>query len=685
MSRTVQIEDLHAIEIPGDPALSPDARRVAYVVSTADRDTDSPARRLWIADTDGRGAHPLTPGPDDSAPAWSPDGTRLAFLRHDEAGQQLWLLAVESGRMVRLTALPHGVGRPAWSPDGRRIALAAGVDTRPDDLRGNETGEFGALAARAAHRTHQPMVTDRLDYQSDGQPWRRDVRRHLHVLDVPGPSDPAGAEQPGVSPRRLTIGDWDASTPSWSPDGTRLAFTADLDPDADLTRTRVVCVIPVDDPADPRPVGPGDGHLGSVSWIDDRTLLAGGRTDTRTGHDCLWRIDETSGEAVNLTAALDRSIMRGSVGYPGAPPALVDGGRTILFCARDRGCTHLFEVPVAGGTPRLLVGGGGRVVAGMSAAGDRLVVVLTTPRSFGEVYAVERDTGAETACTSHGSALAGIELRERVEREFVISDGTRVHGWLLRAADAAGPQPLLLDIHGGPHNAWNGSSDPVHLYHQVLVERGWTVLILNPRASDGYGEAFYTATFGAWGEGDLADFLEPIDTLIAEDIADAARLAVTGYSYGGYMTCYLTAHDDRFAAAVPGGPITDLVSDCGTNDEGPYVSEAELGGCWWDDPEPYRRLSPLRAVASVVTPTLILQANDDARCPRGQAQQWFTALRQRRVPVRLVLYPEASHGFLFDGRPSHRVDYNERVIDWVERHAGSGSPDPADPGAAGSR
>ncbi|WP_051266328.1 S9 family peptidase [Nakamurella lactea] len=660
--RALRVDDLYAIETPEQPALAPDAIRIVYPVARTDPDADGMRRRLWMAFADGRDPRPLTPGPDDSAPAWSPDGTRVAFVRGGDGIPQLWLLTVDTGRLDRLTELPFGAGRPAWSPDGHRIAFVAGLDL----------GGAG-VDARDAHR---PLVADRLDFQGDGEPWRHTIRSHLHVLEVPGAEAPEGV--PTAPVRRLTHGDWDASAPSWSPDGTRLAFTAAMDPDSDLLRTRAVYIVPVDS-ADNTPdvVGPANGHLGSVQWIGNGTLLAGGRTDTRTGHDSLWRIEIASGDTADLTAGLDRSIMRGSVGYPGAPPQLVDDGRTILFCARDRGCTHLFAIPVAGGTPRLLIGGAGRVVAGMSAAGDRIAVALTTPRSFGEIVVTDGTGGDERACTSHGAALADVEIRERVERYFDISDGTRVHGWILRDPAASGPQPLLLDIHGGPHNAWNGTADPVHLYHQVLVDRGWTILVVNPRGSDGYGEAFYTATFGAWGRADAQDFLEPLDQLVAEGIADPDRLAVTGYSYGGFMTCYLTAHDERFAAAVTGGPVVDLVSDAGTCDEGLYLSQAEIGGSWWSDPEPFRRLSPLSAVAQVGTPTLILQGNDDARCPRGQAQQWFTALRERRVPARLVLYPGASHGFVFQGRASHRVDYNERVIDWVERFAAPAAAPPS--------
>jgi dipeptidyl aminopeptidase/acylaminoacyl peptidase len=269
-------------------------------------------------------------------------------------------------------------------------------------------------------------------------------------------------------------------------------------------------------------------------------------------------------------------------------------------------------------------------------------------------------------------------VRAREERVFTISDGTSVHGWLLHGPAAATPQPLLLDIHGGPHNAWNGAADEVHLYHHELVNRGWAVLILNPRASDGYGRQFFDAARVAWGEADAKDLLEPIDELVAEGRADPRRLAVTGYSYGGYMTCYLTAHDARFAAAVAGGVVSDLVSMAGTSDLGHIMSDHEHGGQPWDARERYDVMSPFARVADVATPTLILHGAADLRCPVGQAQQWHTALRRRGVPTRIVLYPGASHLFLLpdasplsteDGRPSHRLDYNRRVVDWVVEHA----------------
>ncbi|OMQ14230.1 hypothetical protein A7K94_0218080 [Modestobacter sp. VKM Ac-2676] len=204
-------------------------------------------------------------------------------------------------------------------------------------------------------------------------------------------------------------------------------------------------------------------------------------------------------------------------------------------------------------------------------------------------------------------------------------------------------------MHGGPHNAWSPAADPAHAYHQALVAAGWTVLLVNPRGSDGYGRHLFTAAVGAWGVADERDFLDPVDQLVAEGVADPARLALTGYSYGGYMTCWLTGRTDRFAAAIAGGVVADLTSMTGTSDAGEALA-LEFGDPV-RDPEAVRAHSPITNVHRVRTPTLVLHGAADERCPVGQAEQWFTALRTQRVPTELVLFPGGSHLFILDGRP----------------------------------
>ncbi len=653
MTRCLRITDLADIAIPEQPAMSPDGSRIAYVLRTQDLDEDRAVTSLWQVRTDGSEPTQLTRGTADTTPVWSPDGSHLAFLRADDGPAQVWLLPADGGEAMQLTELPLGAGAPAWSPDGTRIAFAAPVDPAAGD---------GGDASTA------PIVTDRVDYQADGIGYLREMRNHLHIVDVGDKSC-----------RQVTEGNWHAGQPAWSPDSAQLAFAAGMAEDADLRPVVPVHRVDVSGTwSSPELVGFADGVAELTTWMEDgRDLLVVGSATGPIGQAGLHRLPVEGARAVpaadlvDLAAPLDRNVMPGGPGYPGAAPHLIDGGSSVLFCVRDRGCTHLYRVPVGGGEPELVLGGDDQVVSGMSAAGRTVAAVLSTATSLGEIVTVDLETGEQTVRTSHGTPLADVEWFAREPREFTISDGTIVHGWLMRDPARSGPRPLLLDVHGGPHNAWNGAADDVHLYHQELVARGWAVLLLNPRASDGYGAAFLTATVGAWGTGDAADFLEPLDTLVAEGIADPEHLAVSGYSYGGYMTCYLTGHDRRFAAAVAGGVCADLTSLAGTSDMGRLLTAYEMGTSIGSDA--LGEMSPLSKVTEVTTPTLVLHGAEDSRCPVGQAQQWFSALREQGVPTRMVLYPGASHLFPISGRPSHRLDFNRRVVDWLARYAGAGS------------
>jgi dipeptidyl aminopeptidase/acylaminoacyl peptidase/CubicO group peptidase (beta-lactamase class C family) len=646
VTRRPRIEDLTEFAVPEQPALSPDGSQLVYVLRTSDLTADRAEHALWRVASTGCEARQLTRGNADLSPAWSPDGTRIAFLRAQDGPPQVWVLPVDGGEPEQLTTLPLGAGAPTWSSDGERIAFSAAVDIVAD---ADEDGEARTKRASA------PIVAERLDYQADGAGLLRTIRKHVHVLDVSSKKC-----------RQVTDGDWHAGDPSWSPDSKKLAFGAGTAPDADLRPTAPAYVLDVsDEKATPQLVGLADGLAGPMLWTaDGEALLIVGNPDGPLGHARLLRLPLDGGELADLAASLDRNVMPGGPAYPGALPLLVDGGATVLFCVRDRGCSHLYSVPTAGGTPRHVLGERGQNVSGLSVANGKAAVVLNTATSYGEVVTVDLGSGATQTVTSHGADLA--EVFPRVEREFTISDGTKVSGWLVRDPEAAQPQPLLLDVHGGPHNAWNGAADEAHLYHQELAARGWAVLLMNPRGSDGYGEEFFNAALGNWGTADAKDFLEPLDELVAEGLADPKRLAVAGYSYGGFMTCYLTSRDNRFAAAVAGGVVSDLTSMSGTSDSGHFLSAYELG----DQRDRFDEMSPLSKVDQVKTPTLILQGAADVRCPIGQAEQWHTALREQGVPAQLVLYPEADHLFIIQGRPSHRLDFNRRILGWVEQYAG---------------
>jgi len=626
-----RIEDLADLAVPSQPALSPDGARVAYVLRTLDTDQDRNVDELWLVDTSGSTPRRLSTGPSDLAPAWSPDGRLLAFL-HD--GQVAVLDVGAPGVLERLTDLPLGAGAPQWSPDGRRLAFTAPVDP---------TG--GAKG---------PMVSDGLDYQADGAGLYGAVRTQLHVLDLDG-----------HEVRQLTDGRENVGALAWSPDGVTIAFTRRAGADTDLRHRTPVHLLKVDEPhTRPQVVAFADGVATTVSWAGDALLVVGWAGDPN-GHARLFRVED--GEVTELAGDTDRNVMPGAAAYPGGLPREYDG--RVFFCLRDHGCSHLWSVAATGGDARPVLNGAGRVVSGLSVAAGRAAVGLGTSTSFGEIGVVDLASGAVVVLTNHGP---DVDLHRREERWFTVSDGTEVQAWLMHDPARGGPRPLLLDIHGGPHNAWNAAADEIHLYHQDLVDRGWAVLMVNPRGSDGYGEAFYDGVRGAWGVADAKDFLEPLDQLVAEGFADPDRLAVAGYSYGGFMTCWLTGHDGRFAAAVAGGTVSDLVSMGGTSDDCNLLSVYELGGTPWQEPEKYAAMSPLTRVADVRTPTLVIHGGADLTCPVGQGQQWHTALRELGVPTRLVVYPDASHLFILTGPPSQRLDFNHRVLDWLEQHTTRG-------------
>ena len=652
--RRVSIDTLIATQLPEQPALSPDGTSVVYVLKTTNREADRDERCLWLVPAKGGTPRQLTRGTNDSTPVWSPDGTRLAFLRAQEGPAQIWVLPIGGGEAAQVTTQALGAGTPVWSGDGAHIAFSGPIDSAALPRDGSDD---------VAKRSARPLVVNKLGYKADGAGFLGTLRKHIHVVKLDGNET-----------TQLTRGNWHAGDPVWSPDGEQIAFSTGKDTDSDLTFYTAAYLVPSHGGnAAPRLVGRADVQLGVTGWTPDAShLIAVGRTDAEVGIASVLLLPLDGGAPRDITASLDRNVMPGGPGYPGALPQLGRDAATVIFCLREGGYTHLYSTGIDGTNQRPIVEGAVNV-SGVSVVGNTAAIVLATGTSFGEIASVNLDSGTVTVLTSYSPDEAGIVVAE--PRSFTISDGSVVHGWLRRGAERTGPLPLLLDVHGGPHNAWNGAADSFHAYQHELVARGWAVLTLNPRGSDGYGNDFYRGVLGAWGTSDAKDFLEPIDTLVAEGIADPKRLAVTGYSYGGFMTCYLTSRDNRFAAAVAGGVVVDLASVAGTSDVGHFLSRLENGGLPWKNPEIFAVQSPYSQVSQVRTPTLIVQGGEDYRCPVGQAEQWFTALREQDVPSELVIYPGGSHLFILSGAPSHRADWNTRIVDWVERYApAAGTP-----------
>jgi dipeptidyl aminopeptidase/acylaminoacyl peptidase len=644
-ARALELDHLYRLQLVGDPQLSPDGTRVVFVQTVADRESDENRSSLWLVDVDGDDPEPrrLTNGPADAAPRWTPDGDAVLFVRKGAGADkaQVWRLPLHGGEPMAVTSLEQGVSSFVLSPDGSRLVVAALVDLAKD------------------RPAHAPVEVDRLQYQSDGAGLLGTRRSHLFLVDLHGGAD-------GV--RQLTEGDSSCGGPAWSPDGNRIAYvTAGERDDRDLKPGSAVLVLDLDGDAPARRITAEEGSAAGLVWLDDRTILFAGKGSPAPGHARLHTVDADSGaEPVELTPGFDRNVMLGAPAYPGSLPRLA--GDDVVFCARERGCTHVYRVAKSGGAPQRVAGAADATASSDTddAGGRRMAFISGPTSSTGDLVVADAPSGAHPR-TLTGFAHDGVDRLTPTARSFTAPDGTEVHGWVLRDRSTEGAGPLLLDVHGGPHNAWNPTFDGIHLYHQVLARQGWTILYVNPRGSDGYGERFYTAVVEGWGTSDTDDFLAPIDALVAEGLADPDRLAVTGYSYGGFMTCWLTSRTDRFAAAIAGGSVTNQVSMFGSSDAGFFLGAIEVGGTP-ADPKALHEQSPITYVGDVTAPTLILHGERDDRCPIEQAEQWFAALRAQGVPTRMVRYPGGSHLFIALGRPSHRLDYNRRVVEWLNEH-----------------
>ncbi|TGD09217.1 prolyl oligopeptidase family serine peptidase [Brevibacterium sp. S111] len=640
------LDILHRLTDPHSALILPGGESVLFVAARHPLDEPSESQ-LRVAPLSGGGpSRTLTSGHTDTAPALSPDGMTVAFLRANSGASDLCLMPIDGGDVTVHTSGVAALGAPVFSPDGTTIALSCLVD-------------------EASESPRPPLVVDgEPEYKVDGPGWVGTARSRIRLLGVDGEN----------STDILTDGN--STDPMWSPDGRRLAFVRTRTCTSAGVPAQEIGIVDTDDAAGTlRFPWAADSLAGPLVWTPDgASVIAIGQTVKGIELPRLVRLDLETRTVTMLNEDLDLGVMGGGPGYPGGAPVFGSGSR-LYFCVREEGRTVLVSMDLEETND----GGGGAamlrhpisdtaVISGLDVVGATAVMRISDADRPGELIALDLAAGdvRSVTCFWDEDVPEATFLRPRSMR-FPISDGLEVHGWLLRAEATEGPAPTLLDIHGGPHNAWTGVADSAHLYHQVLAAEGWNILTLNPRSSDGYGSRFLRAAEGAWGEADEKDFLEPLDALIADGIVDAERVAVTGYSYGGFMTCWLSSrHPERFTAAVPGGLICDLDLFAATSDMGTHLCEVEFGGQAFD------HLSPIHRVDRVTIPTLVLHGQDDQRCPLDQAELWYSRLRGNDVDTRLVIYPQGSHVFILNGPVTYRRDFNQQIIDWVRTHTPAG-------------
>ncbi|MCP4968302.1 MAG: S9 family peptidase [bacterium] len=635
-------KQLGELAVPSDPRLHPDGIRIAFSVVRLDMDDDKYVRRIWL--WDGSQARALTSGPTDMAPRWSPDGSKLGFIRKataDDATPQLAVLDMAGGEAEILTDFPLGVSEAEWAPTGDRIAVVAAewipelADLEPDE------------------RKRQARRVTRLPYRFDNMGWVSDRRKHIHIVDA----------ESGES-SQLTDGDFDESGICWHPSGELIAFGSQRHERRGLEPGSQIWTLSVDG-GEPQ-ARTELGLWGGASYDPAGNLYADGITD-QWGHPDvapLYRI-EHDGSLTNLTGHLDRntSPLAPTVS-PAGPQFLGDGSSVITV--EDHGCVALHTMSFDGATKELL--GGKRAITGASpnGTGNRIAFTASSPTNPGELYMLV--DGTEKQLTKLNGGF--VEATDLVEPEWfaITHDGVEVEGWVYMPP-GDDEVPVLFNIHGGPASAYGYWFFDEF---QVFAGAGYGVVATNPRGSQGYGSDHVRAIVGTWHEDDSPDMVDLLATmetaLAAFPRLDGERLGVMGGSYGGYATARVISRDQRFKSAIAERGLFTFSSFAGTSDIGPWFTRTYLGD-GMDDLETLWQSGPLSAADAITTPTLILHSEGDFRTPIEQGEQLFAKLQLNQVPSEMVRFPAPEgHELSRSGTPKHRVERFEIMVEWHDRY-----------------
>lgn len=647
-------EDLTRIKFVSDPQISPDGTRVAFVVTTLSTEKDEYLSNVWIAGVDGADEpHRFTTGPKrDTFPRWSPDGTRLAFVSEREPKKkgQLYVMPATGGEPVRLTDLKNGVSNPQWSPDGTRIAFLSRVGgwQEPEDE-----------AERARSKPARFITT--LRYRQDNEGWIYDRRNHLFVV--------AAHPAAGEAPKQLTDGDYDHADPVWSPDGASIAFTSARHDTRDEDNAADVWVLSAEGGA-PRRVTGTSGPVRLPVWGPrGRALFYLGHRhrDSFARNAQLWAIPAEGGDPRCLTDTLDRTC---APFFAPFRPAWVDRG-TLLFGVEDQGDVPIYAVRPHDPQLRLeRIISGPRSVTGLTASIEarRIAFTATDPTSPAELYVCDADGSHERQLTHFNADWKSGAQLSQPERFTYERAGYQLDCWVMRPTgfEPGKKYPTLLNVHGGPATQYG------HVFFdefQVYAGAGYGVVFTNPRGSQGYGEDFMRAVLHDWGNNDYLDVMAGLETALERcDWIDESRLGVMGGSYGGFMTSWIVGHTDRFKAACSERALNEFSSMFGTSDIGHTFPKEHVGVYPWEDRQAHIDHSPLTYAPDIKTPLLILHAENDLRCPIEQAEQLYVWLKKLGKETLFVRFPDEGHEMSRSGKPRHRIERFNILLDWFAAH-----------------
>ncbi len=650
--------DVFALEYAADPQVSPDGEQIVYRRRANDIMLDRTGSDVWIVDVDGDRHRPLLAGPKSySSPRWSPSGDRLAYRADTDNGQNgIWVRWMDTGQTALIAAMEEAPGDLAWSPDGEHIAFTRDVAADTSPLAKPPEKPEGASWADAV------TVIDRARYRADGAGFLDPAYEHIFIVPALG-----------GTPRQLTDGPFNHGGPlNWTPDGTEIVFAANRNDDWEYQTIEAdIFSVSVDDGA-LRQITNEPGRESSPRLSPNGRQLAFLKSENVPEpviHADIVVMDLDGGDRRVLTGDLDRDP--GSIRW--------SGDREVYFTVDDRGLRNIARVTTAGRISTVVRNIGGTTVGRPYLSGAFSVSangVLAFPRGGpdrpGDLWV--RARGEERQLTAlNEDLLAHKTLGDVKEFTYASSlDGQEIHAWYITPPDydPSRPYPMILEIHGGPHLAY-GPHFSAEM--QMMASAGYVVFYNNYRGSSSYGRDFeMLLKYKYSSPDDFADHMSGIDHLIAQGVVDEDNLFIAGGSAGGIATAYAIGLTDRFNAAAAIKPVINWVSKTLTADS--YISQIrhQFPGMPWEEPDHYWERSPLSLVENVTTPTLLLTGEEDYRTPMSETEQFYQALKLRRVDTVMVRVPGASHGIA--GRPSRLIAKIDNMLAWFDKYRADAPP-----------
>jgi len=637
--RNITIEDYFNLKRVGNPQISPDGKWVAYTVRETDLKKDKSETGIRMIPVSGGEAIPMTAkGSSASRPRWSPEGKYLSFLASRNEGKtQIWTLNRLGGEAQQLTKIPQGVSSYEWSPDGKKILLSL-RDPDPD--------------ADKKDKKPKPWVIDRLQFKRDNAGYLDRRRTHLYII-VPGDTNVT----------QITSGDYDDSSPVWSPDGKLIAFVSNRTENPDGNSNTDIWIVSADNPDKGKTlhqVTTNPGTDRSPAWSPDGKYIT---YVTVTEPEIIWYatnhlavIPSKGGRPKILTKELDRNV---------SSPRFSPDGNSIFFLLEDSAERHLAKIGVTGNNLQRPVSGQRSVRTFVMGPGNLKALLISEPHLPTEIFMFENNTVRQLTHTND-DFIAELKLAEVENVQFKSKDGTEVEGFIFKpyGFNSTFRYPTLLRIHGGPVSQYDFS---FNFDAQLFAANGYVVVLVNPRGSSGYGQDFSLGIYRDWGNKDFEDVMAGVDCAIQKGYSDPERLGVGGWSYGGILTNYVITKTDRFKGAITGASEVLYRSNYG-HDHYQLQWEKELG-LPWKNAELWERISPFNYVENIVTPTLIMGGEKDWNVPILNSEQLYQALKRLGRTTQLVVYPGEHHGIR---KPTFQKDRYERYLDWYDKYVKNG-------------